>query len=437
MALSKSAIDRSGKALSSGSSINEEQFLEYDDILDEYRKSHLVPLTDITLKLQAWLTLFTTDYYIAQRLKRKPQILKKLVRLSVRLTQLQDIGGCRIIVENNDQVSKLIEYIKDRITRSNYFKIIRITDYREKGRDTTGYRAVHMVVERNGYKIEVQLRSRIQHYWAESIERTSVIYGYQLKSIEGDKFVLNYFKAVSDMFYDVELGANPHFSQRNAIDQMRSQAEQIIKSSEKTTGTLSDFNDKFIKGMIKAEAFSKSKFHNWLILFNWTNGCFEQWQLVNRDPAISINKYTNWEKLYKPEYGYEVVLIGSSDVSTIQHTHKHYFGIENFDDILERMGNPIEEVSKRKELSLDARLILTCLYKKDFWGNKRMTIDTLKNHYCKKLSSVDEALKTLTMRGLLLNDTHKNSISLNLKKKIEIEQYMGCNYESNKIGDIS
>ena len=111
MNLSKNNIDRAGKSLSNNSWKDKEQQSEHNLIFDEYRKSHLIPLTDITLKLQYWLSSFSTNYYIAQRLKRKPQIMKKLIRLSVRLTQLQDIGGCRIIVENNDIVDNLILYI--------------------------------------------------------------------------------------------------------------------------------------------------------------------------------------------------------------------------------------------------------------------------------------------------------------------------------------
>ncbi|WP_376766870.1 RelA/SpoT domain-containing protein [Rhizobium laguerreae] len=130
------------------------------------------------MELQRWLHDYGGRYYIAQRLKRKPQIVRKLRRLSVRLTQLQDIGGCRIIVDQNSDVDKLIAFIESNIEANNGLKLNRITDYRDRGRDETGYRSVHLILERDGKALELQIRSRIQHYWAESIERTSVIYGY-------------------------------------------------------------------------------------------------------------------------------------------------------------------------------------------------------------------------------------------------------------------
>ena len=102
---------------------------------------------------------------------------------------------------------------------------------------------------------------------------------------------------------------------------------------------------------------------------------------MDRNPSISIKQYAEWEKTYNADLGYEVVLIGSSNVATIQHTHKHYFGVEHYSNILENISESIIQISKRKELTLDARRILSCLYSKGFWNSKKMSIDTMKNHY--------------------------------------------------------
>lgn len=141
MALTRSKIDRAGAALATDIFRDVEDMIALEDAFDEYRKSHLEPLSETTLELQAWLNEYGHDYYIAQRLKRKPQIVRKLNRLSVRLTQLQDIGGCRIIVEKNELVDRLVQFLKDKIGKADDLKIARVTDYREKGRDITGYRS--------------------------------------------------------------------------------------------------------------------------------------------------------------------------------------------------------------------------------------------------------------------------------------------------------
>lgn len=118
MKLSKSKIDRAGQGLAKESYRDADEWVEYEDVLDEFRKAHLQPLTETTLELQRWLTGYESDYYIAQRLKRKPQIIRKLGRLSVRLTQLQDIGGCRIIVEKTQMLIDCLALLKSALRNS-------------------------------------------------------------------------------------------------------------------------------------------------------------------------------------------------------------------------------------------------------------------------------------------------------------------------------
>lgn len=140
MVTSKSTIDKAGRSLSSPSELTEEA-IELEYVFDNYRARHLEPLSKTTLELQRWLQGYGGRYYIAQRLKRKPQIIRKLKRLSVRLTQLQDIGGCRIIVDTNKDVNDLIEFISKNLAESSGFSLKRKTDYRGRGREATGYRS--------------------------------------------------------------------------------------------------------------------------------------------------------------------------------------------------------------------------------------------------------------------------------------------------------
>jgi (p)ppGpp synthase/HD superfamily hydrolase len=97
MEYSRTKIDKAGDRLAKEIWKNDNEYLDCEIIFDEYRKVFIEPLTEVTLKLHSWLLEFGCDFYIAQRLKRKPQILRKLKRFSIRLTQLQDIGGIRII----------------------------------------------------------------------------------------------------------------------------------------------------------------------------------------------------------------------------------------------------------------------------------------------------------------------------------------------------
>lgn len=420
MALSKSKIDKAGRVLSVNAEITEE-YLELEDVFDKYRAQHLEPLSQLTIDLQRWLHEYGSGYYIAQRLKRKPQIIRKLKRLSVRLTQLQDIGGCRIIVTANKDVDALIDFIEEKISNQSDLKKIKITDYREKGRDVTGYRSVHMMIEADGRVLELQIRSKIQHYWAESIERTSVIYGRHLKEQDGDPEVIAYFKELSDVFYEIESGRSPSVQSKISLDKRRVHAQNIIEKSDKNNIFDSFVNEDIVKTLTATQGSSDS-LNNWIIVFDWNSGGFVTWESVGRNTEEAVSKYISYENQFTSENNYEVVMIGSSDIATVRQTHSHYFGIEKFDDILENLDQAIYGFKTRMDIDVGARQILGLLQRRKYWGKKAVSIDTLKNHYLKDLITLESSLKTLREKGLI-NDLD-SPISLNIKKKAEIQSYL-------------
>lgn len=422
--ISKSKIDRSGLALSKGRFKDEIEFIELEDVFDEYRKRHLQPLSETTIELQHMLENYGSPYYIAQRLKRKPQIIRKLNRLHVRLTQLQDIGGCRIIVNGNDDVEKLYEYLKNKVVEQNVFVIDRDTDYRELGRDDTGYRALHVILKRSNYFLELQIRSRIQHYWAESIERTSVIYGHHLKEKEGDPMIIQYFKSLSDAFYEIESGRKPSTAQRIEIDKLRDDCEQLIIGSDKHKIFDSFVNEDIIKTLTEKESKNRGILNNWILIFDWNAGSFISWDIVSRNPDDAVETYIEYEKLFPVENGYEVVLIGSSEISTVRQTHSHYFGIESYNNILESLDTSIVGFSRKIDIDVGARQIMACLHRRHFWGKKTISEDTLKNHFCKGVLTFDSSLKTLIERSLVIKSAKNGGYSLNFQNKSEIEKYL-------------
>ncbi|HDR9803965.1 TPA: RelA/SpoT domain-containing protein [Burkholderia cenocepacia] len=420
MATSKATIDRSGNALSREIYRTEDEYFELEDIFDEYRKSHLQPLSETTLELQGWLAEYGGPYYIAQRLKRKPQIIRKLKRLSVRLSQLQDIGGSRIIVPKNSDVDKLLKYLQDRVKKDGHFSIKRITDYRPKGRDTTGYRAVHLIIARHNLSLEVQIRSRVQHYWAESIERTSVIYGYHLKEGEGDYRVLSYFSLLSDAFYELEAGREASAEDRIKIDALRLECESLIKASPKGKVLDSFVNEGIIKTLTEKEIRNGIGLKNWIIVFDWNTGSFVSWDIVGRSPSEAIQAYVQHEKNFPADSGFEVVLIGSSEVSTVRQTHSHYFGIDSYDNILETLDTSIVGFQRKIDLDVGAREILLTLSRRRFWGSKTVSRETLKNHFCRSVLTFDSSLNALAEKGLI---NIENGVSLNIRKKADIDSY--------------
>ncbi len=424
MKISKTKIDKSGLALSKNIYKDEVDFIELEDIFDEYRKRHLGPLTEISMDLQKWLADYECEFYIAQRLKRKPQIISKLKRLHVRLTQLQDIGGARIVVEDNDQVEKIYAYLHDELKKQDKISVIRVKDYRERGRDTTGYRALHVIMSLDGVFVELQIRSRIQHYWSELIERTSVVYGFTLKEQKGDPEVIHYFQQLSYAFYEIESGRDITSSMQISLEEFRKKAEEIIQSSDNKRIFDSFIHDDILKTMSSREKSRGVGFKNWLMIFDWNSGSFIDWSDVGRDIDQAVNTYVKAESQYNQGEGFEVVLIGSSSVATIRQTHSHYFGITHGDNILENLSESVLGFSSKMDIDTGARRILLVLSRRKHWGSKIIKITTLKNHFCNNVLTFDSSLEALAEKELITYANSKTSVSLNIGQKAQIESYL-------------
>ena len=95
--------------------------------------------------------------------KSTTSIRDKLRRESVRLSQMQDIAGCRIVTPDIADQNQAVERLK------SCFPDARIIDRRVH--PSHGYRSVHLVVRQAGRPIEIQVRSHMQHIWAEISEK--------------------------------------------------------------------------------------------------------------------------------------------------------------------------------------------------------------------------------------------------------------------------
>lgn len=171
-------------------------------IINNWRGIHAFPLNTFQMGLRRRGARLSSDFVVAQRIKRLSSIELKLnIRESMKLTQMQDIGGCRAILENVDQVRGLVESFKSSDLKH---KILTEDDYIENPKES-GYRGIHMVYSYNsdrsntynGLKIEIQLRSQLQHAWATSVEVVGTLVDQSLKSSLGDPGWLRFFQLMS------------------------------------------------------------------------------------------------------------------------------------------------------------------------------------------------------------------------------------------------
>jgi putative GTP pyrophosphokinase len=158
-------------------------------VVYEYRSSFQDPLKKVTVGLRQFVERESNEIIVGQRLKRMPQILNKLQRFpSMRLSQMEDIAGCRAILQGaHAEVTGVLRRV-----RRNW-EVVYERDYVADPK-STGYRGRHVVVRRDGHLIEIQLRTPGQHEWAEAVERAAARTGYHLKDGSGPPELLTYFE---------------------------------------------------------------------------------------------------------------------------------------------------------------------------------------------------------------------------------------------------
>jgi putative GTP pyrophosphokinase len=186
--LTKSQVDRLGDRLRKGD-------ISDDDLrlLDSYRRSFSDSYEDVVRRIRNELGLEPTG----KPAKSTTSIADKLQRESIRLSQIQDMAGCRLIVNDIPTQDNIVNQL-----RSLFEKSV-IVDRREH--PSHGYRAVHVIVDSGRKLIEVQVRTQLQHLWAELSEKCSDIIDPAIKYGGGNAETLRSLSAASDQIRDVEI----------------------------------------------------------------------------------------------------------------------------------------------------------------------------------------------------------------------------------------
>lgn len=158
-------IDRAGDTLVAGPQPGlEGEWLKARRLVNRWRASHSRPLNTFRMNLRR--RVGDRDI-VAQRLKRLPSIITKLERLKwLKLSRMQDIGGCRAIVDSANESFKLAADFADSRVRH---ELVRYDNYIDEPR-RSGYGGLHMVYSYhsdrndlwNGLKTEIQVRSQFQ-----------------------------------------------------------------------------------------------------------------------------------------------------------------------------------------------------------------------------------------------------------------------------------
>ena len=211
---SKAQLDKLGDRLRAGS--RDEADLR---ALDEYRRSFRPAYDSVITSLRTDLDIEATG----RPAKTTASIVDKLIRQHIRLTQIQDIAGVRVLVDGLIEQDQIIERL------GKHFGEVAIDDRRVH--PSHGYRAIHVIVVLDTRQVEIQVRTALQHRWAEVSEKLADLVDPAIKYGGGPENARQFLIVYSDLVLECDQIAGQHGEMLNAARFLRSGAKQQLAES--------------------------------------------------------------------------------------------------------------------------------------------------------------------------------------------------------------
>lgn len=322
----RSRIIKAGKTIkdNKATSYEKEEALK---VIDNWRAAHAYPLQVIYMHLRRMVPS-GSSIIVAQRLKRLKSIIEKLEREpSMSLWTMQDLGGCRFIVDSVEEVYKYYEKYKKSRIRHKYIKTY---DYIKQPKES-GYRSLHVVYEFYSDKnedynknmlIEIQFRTHLQHLWATAVETMGLFTNVAIKSGCGSEDVKRFFVLISSLFaFQEEQPLVPNTS--NWMDEVIKEIKEIDEKNkflDLLTGirVATKFEEKKPRKAKEGYCILKLDYHNnsdkKLSIASYSISDFEQ--------ANDI--YNHLEKLNDKKYS-DIVMVRVSSFSSLRAAYPNYF----------------------------------------------------------------------------------------------------------------
>jgi ppGpp synthetase/RelA/SpoT-type nucleotidyltranferase len=333
MAFSNKQINKAGKALAEAD-IASEEYSAALEAVNAWRSEHRFALEQFRDLLMEKARAIDINFIFASRLKKIDSIKEKLRREeNMQLSKMQDIGGCRLIFSRIEDVYEMV----DALTSMESKHILkRKTDYIDSPR-ASGYRGVHLIFEyHNGgtvaenVKIEIQVRTYLEHIWATSVESASIIAKAPLKASKGSAYWLDFFRLVSSYFALQERKPtvpDTPLTKKELTEAIRRQNSEhgIIKQLEALNSLIryTEFREK-MTGTLMMEPY-------YLLCINESEKS-KATGFADFDKAYEA--YTEAEK----QIGENAVLVSTNSAETLRQAYPNYFiDINQFLSIIQNL----------------------------------------------------------------------------------------------------
>lgn len=250
-----------------------------------------------------------------------PSIIRKLKRFeNMKLSNMQDLGGVRIIFDKLDDVNEFSKNLKNKTypeNKKNSFFFKSEKNYIES-KKSDGYRSIHQIYQYNGkienlkgYRLELQIRTKLQHQWATAVEIFDILEKTNIKFGQINNEYNKFFELVSILFEKKELG-----------DKYSVEEIENVKNEVRNLNSKYNILDKLTGIAIVNEKLPIDKGSILMILD------IDEKKIrysTNSDDNILKKFYISLEEEYRDDISKEVVLVTLDDLKDLKKAYPNYF----------------------------------------------------------------------------------------------------------------
>ena len=325
---SKTKVNQAGVTLANPMAHPDEHELALF-IVNNWRSSHSFPLNTFQMTLRKKARQVDRRPLVAQRIKRLTSITSKLERFpSMRLSRMQDIGGCRAVVTSRPRVDELADLYQDSVRLKH--ELVGEPDDYIRNPKTSGYRGIHLVYryhsDRNatyeGLQIEMQLRSRLQHAWATAVETVGTFTKQALKSSQGEDRWLRFFAVMgSEMALRERTPTVPGTPSKRA--EIRSELRQLADVLD-LVPRLRMYGEtlKIVEEQVLRELSDSSYF---LLELDALNTSLKITGFQRNELEAGAQSYLAAERRFANRAGCDAVLVAVETFSALRRAYPNYF----------------------------------------------------------------------------------------------------------------
>ena len=315
-------VDRAGAILRADSATAADR-TRARKVVSSWRARHSGPLVAVRTLLYQRMGRVAPDGFVAQRLKRLSSVEAKLRRFpKMQLSRMQDLGGCRAVVPTAVEAGTLYVLC---LSGTQAHELATVNNYLAEPKPD-GYRSLHLVYRYrsgspansalNGLRIEIQIRSGLQHAWATAVETVDVLRETRLKIGGAENGGWKRFFALMGSVHAIEEGCPTVADTPRTLAEIRSEVRELAHQLDARNLLVG------LAGSIKHVA----KGQGWVLL---TLNAAARRGVARRYPPRRLEEaqaeYLRLEEKHEGNPAVQVCLVSTDSAETLRRAYPNYF----------------------------------------------------------------------------------------------------------------